>query len=207
MAAEDPKIAEPEEEITSEEKATPTPDSSLSATQTTIATEATEGEEEEDPEAGNKYVLLDRLFKFVRTKEELNPVLSGYFSKLVSLLISRKQKLLIPYIYSPDRDIIECMLDHVYQKSISEVLNKLLVQFDSEYEPEIQTMIKVKQQTAVAKLVDKLGPSFTEEDNMNASTILQDLIEKKEFFTMICKRELMAKIVDYSTALISESSV
>jgi hypothetical protein len=52
---------------------------------------------------------LDRLFKFVRTadNEQLNPVLSGYFCKLVSLLISRKQKLLIPYIFAPGQDIIE----------------------------------------------------------------------------------------------------
>jgi hypothetical protein len=35
--------------------------------------------------------LLERLFKFIRTEEKpLNPVLSGYFSKLVTLLINRK---------------------------------------------------------------------------------------------------------------------
>lgn len=48
----------------------------------------------EEPE--NKFMLLDRLFKFIMTEpgtteeEQLNPVLSGYFSKLVTLLISRK---------------------------------------------------------------------------------------------------------------------
>jgi hypothetical protein len=120
-------------------------------------------------------------------------------------LISRKQKLLIPYIYSPDRDIIDCLLNHVYQRSISEVLNKLLVQQETDYEQEILDQIKIKQQTAIEKLVDRLGPQFTEEDNMNASTILQDLIEKKEFFTLICKKEQMEKIVEFSTALINES--
>ena len=65
----------------------------------TLVTEEGEPEEEED----GKYVLLDRLFKFIRTpgKEQLNPVLSGYFCKLVSLLISRKQKSLVPYIFAP----------------------------------------------------------------------------------------------------------
>lgn len=39
------------------------------------------------------YVLLNRLFKFIRTDEKpLNAVLSGYFAKLVTLLINRKQK-------------------------------------------------------------------------------------------------------------------
>ena len=51
-----------------------------------------EPEPEVEEEEG-KYALLDRLFKFVRQEEKpLNPVLSGYFAKLVTLLINRKQK-------------------------------------------------------------------------------------------------------------------
>lgn len=68
-------------------------------------------------------MLLDRLFKFVRSREKpLNAVLAGYFSKLVTLLINRKQKSLIPYVFSPESDVIESLLYHVYQKSISEVV-------------------------------------------------------------------------------------
>jgi hypothetical protein len=43
-------------------------------------------------------MLLERLFTFIKVKpgqteeDRLNPVLSGYFCKLVTLLISRKQK-------------------------------------------------------------------------------------------------------------------
>lgn len=43
-------------------------------------------------------MLLERLFKFIRVEpgeteeKQLNPVLAGYFCKLVSLLINRKQK-------------------------------------------------------------------------------------------------------------------
>ena len=83
----------------------------LDATYTTLATEATDNAvEEADDEVENKYVLLDRLFKFIRTepedKEELNPVLSGYFCKLVSILISRKCRQLVPYVFSPGSDLI-----------------------------------------------------------------------------------------------------
>ena len=77
-------------------------------------------------------------------EEPLNPVLSGYFCKLVSLLISRKQKSLVPYIFAPGSETIELMLKHVYQKSISEVLNKLLTQIEADYEPEIMAQIKAK---------------------------------------------------------------
>jgi len=99
-------------------------------------------------------------------------VLSGYFCKLVSLLISRKQKSLVPYIFAPGSDVIEQMLKHVYQKSISEVLNKLLTQIDSDFEPEIMAEIKAKQQLAVSKLIDQLGPDVSDEHNLNGCTII-----------------------------------
>lgn len=77
-------------------------------------------------------MLLDRLFQFIKMRpgkteeDRLNPVLSGYFCKLVTLLISRKQKQLVPYIFQEDTEIMDYLLLHVYQRSISEVLNKLL---------------------------------------------------------------------------------
>ena len=49
--------------------------------------------EEEEIDNGGRYMLLERLFKFVRTEDTpLNAVLAGYFAKLVTLLINRKQK-------------------------------------------------------------------------------------------------------------------
>jgi hypothetical protein len=94
-----------------------------------------EPEEEDDTDAG-KCVLLERLFRMIRQEgpEQLNAVLSGYFAKLITLLINRKQKKLIPYIFAPGCDFIDCLLRHVYQKSISELLNKLMTINDHEFE-------------------------------------------------------------------------
>lgn len=71
-------------------------------------------------------------------EEQLNPVLSGYFCKLVSLLISRKQRQLVPYIFAKDSEIMQFLVKHTYQRSISEILNKLLTQIDSDYDTELQ---------------------------------------------------------------------
>jgi hypothetical protein len=71
--------------------------------------------------------------------------LSGYFSRLVSLLISRKQKDLIPYVFAPESQIMDCLVKHVYQKSVSEILNKLLTQVDSNFDAELKQRIKIKQ--------------------------------------------------------------
>ena len=120
----------------------------MATTATTIQTEeAPEEEVEDDEEEGNKYLLLERLFKFIQQadEEDLNPVLSGYYCKLVSLLISRKQKQLFPFIFAKESTVIEDLLKHVYQKSISEILNKLLTLVDTDHEPEIVAMIQEKQ--------------------------------------------------------------
>ena len=101
----------------------------MATTQTTIQTE----EQPDDEEEENKYVLLDRLFSFIQQEGDLNPVLSGYFCKLVSLLICRKQKQFIQYIFAERGDIIDNLVRHVGQKSISEILNKLMTQLDSDY--------------------------------------------------------------------------
>lgn len=198
----DDKKAEPEEEEATENNEK-TAESDMA---TTAATLTTDVQEEEDDEEDNKYVLLSRLFKFIRTSEELNPVLSGYFCKLVSLLISRKQKQLFPFIFSKDSTVIEDLLKHVYQKSISEILNKLLTLIDTDHEPEIVAMIQEKQQKAVSLLIASLGPEKSEEHNLNASTIITDMFEIKEFYNIICQKENLQKIVDYAIAGMTEST-
>jgi hypothetical protein len=56
----------------------------------------------------------------------LNAVLSGYFAKLLTLLLNRKQKSLLPYVLDAESDIVESLLYHVYQKSLSELITKIL---------------------------------------------------------------------------------
>lgn len=112
----------------------------------------------------------------------------------------------MPYIFAPNSDVIEHMLKHIYQKSISEVLNKLLTQIDGDYEPEIMAEIKSKQQLAVTKLIDMLGPELSDEHNLNACTIIQDMFEIKEFYNIICKRESLTKIINFSTAAFASST-
>jgi hypothetical protein len=49
--------------------------------------------EVEDQQDHSPVQLLKRLFTFVQSNETpLNPVLAGYFSKLVTLLLTRRQK-------------------------------------------------------------------------------------------------------------------
>ena len=77
--------------------------------------------------------------RLIRTKETpLNPVLAGYFSKLMCLLCTRKDKQLVPYVFGAENDVFECLLYHSYQKSISEVLFKLLHINDTYFDEDMQ---------------------------------------------------------------------
>ena len=51
-----------------------------------------------------------------------------------------------------------------------------------------------------------LGSDLSEEHNLNASTIIQDMFETKEYYNIICKRENMSKIVNFATAGFAEST-
>lgn len=45
-----------------------------------------------------------------------------------------------------------------------------------------------QQTRAVEVLIRKLGPEASEDDNLNGSSIIQDMLEIKEFYQMICKK-------------------
>lgn len=75
---------------------------SLDNEETKASVNETTVEPEPVPETADKFMLLKYLFKFVQTRQyPLNPVLSGYFAKLVILLLNRKQKQVVPFIFSP----------------------------------------------------------------------------------------------------------
>ena len=66
--------------------------------------------------------------------------------------------------------------------------------------------IQLNQQMAVSKLIAQLGPDHSEEHNLNASTILQDMFEKQEFYNIIVKKENVSKILNFATAPIDEAT-
>lgn len=50
----------------------------------------------------------------------------------------------------------------------------------------------------MVKLVEKLGPEEGEEDNLNSCSIIQDMLEVKEFYNVVCKKPNVEKIVEFA---------
>ena len=80
----------------------------------------------------SKYDYLDKLFSFLTTRPteedggELNPVLCGYFSKLVSTLVLRRPKEF--FLYISERPMaLHQMARHLYSRGISDTLSQILM--------------------------------------------------------------------------------
>jgi len=77
----------------------------------------------------------------------------------------------------------------------------LLTQVDGDYEPDLQVAINKKQQEIAGKLINTLGPNFSEEHNLNSKTIFMDMFEResKDYYNIICNEENITKFVDFAT--------
>lgn len=168
---------------------------------------------------GYKYELLDLLFDFILTKtkrDEVNPVLSGYFEKVVLALLSYKQKEVMSYIYTKET-LMDKLLDHVYDKSICDVIIKILnisnstnntantsVNNDSGdlfRSPRTAPVVKEELPTyensrneIIHKLIDKLIRAKTVEEYWNASNILCEMAKFSQLFEFLMTQEVMDKI-------------
>lgn len=105
------------------------------------------------------------------TQEELNPVLCGYFCKVFGQLVSNKPKEVYTYVYTHPQ-VLDNLVRHSYQKSISEVLIRLLntsenVFFDGMIEYSEVNSIRC---SFVYKIVQKMDPEAVGgmEDHLNA---------------------------------------
>lgn len=75
------------------------------------------------------YMLIDRFFGFLSNregKESLNATLSGYFCGVTLIIISHQPKELLSYMQSNNYKLIDKMLQYVDDKSMCELVSKLL---------------------------------------------------------------------------------
>jgi hypothetical protein len=96
----------------------------------------------------------------LETEEELNAVLSGYFSKVFTVLVSSKTKEVFSYVYTHTR-VLDNLVRHSYQKSVSEVLIRLLNTqenlFSDSHEISYQDVNSIRS-SYIYKIIEKLSP-------------------------------------------------
>ena len=78
---------------------------------------------------------------------------------------------------------------------MSEVLNKLLNILGINFDDEMVAKIQEKKQKILNELIEKLSKEdCDEEEAMNITLILSDIMEQKNFFSIISKKQNLQKL-------------
>lgn len=131
---------------------------------------------EELQRKNNKFELFEKLLSFIDTDEEINPVLSGYFCKLFQVLVGNKPREVLNYIYNHP-EVLENLVKHIYQKSISEVLIRVLNVSENILDDDNEVPLEEIRQSFIFKVVGRLAPGFGIEDHINAQSLLTEMAD------------------------------
>jgi hypothetical protein len=77
------------------------------------------------------------------------------------------------------------LVRHLYQKSISEVLVRLLNVNENVFDSSDQVNYDEIRQNIIEKVVDRLDPKFEMEDHINAASLLSELADLKPIYTTL----------------------
>ena len=128
----------------------------------------------------NKYEVFEKLLSFLDSEQELNAVLSGYFCKVFQVLVLNKPREVFTYIYSHP-EVLGKFAHHIGNKSVSEVLIRILNVSDNVFESSFETSnLESIRESFIYKIVNKLScqnDSF--EDHLNAQSLLSEIVEYK----------------------------
>lgn len=190
---------------------------------TTSTKETQQNPEEPTKKFSGKYELMDMLFDFILSADknvEINPVLSGYFEKVIFALLGYKQKQVMNYIYTKDK-LMDKLIEHIYDKSICDIIIKVLSIsnntsatnnnsinndsgeiFGSPSKPNksrddsdnFKTSYEKLRNEIVHKLIDKLIRAKNVEEYWNVSAVLCEMAKFKELFEFLSSPEIIDKI-------------
>mmetsp|Transcript_67685 Transcript_67685/g.180946 ORF Transcript_67685/g.180946 Transcript_67685/m.180946 type:complete len:611 (+) Transcript_67685:329-2161(+) len=116
--------------------------------------------------------LLDKLFNFLNKDPPLNPLLAGYFGKIISVFLSRRPEQTLQILHN--RNIVPLLLNHLGASSILDLLLKIIQEAEDAMEPASTEWIY--QMDLVGKLITKLDPSLDSEIHANASSALVSFV-------------------------------
>ena len=148
-------------------------------------------------EKGNKYPenkieILDYFLSFLLDDSELNYVLCGYFSSLMTNLLNIDCIKIIKYLFLERKDILKRLVYHSYRKSIAETLCKVIkyeekfnqqnTEQKEEYDEKEFSLIRLD---IIKDIFKKIDINMDSEKLYSISYIINDLSENKKILEEI----------------------
>uniref|UniRef100_A0A4W3JCV0 Protein phosphatase 6, regulatory subunit 3 n=1 Tax=Callorhinchus milii TaxID=7868 RepID=A0A4W3JCV0_CALMI len=123
---------------------------------------------------GEDEPLLSRLYTFLHNEPPLNPLLASFFSKVLSILISRKPGQIIEFLRKKDA-FVGLMLKHIGTSALMDLLLRLLTCIES---PQLRQDVLnwLNEEKIIQKLIEMVHPSQDDDRHSNASQSLCEII-------------------------------
>ncbi|XP_061101119.1 serine/threonine-protein phosphatase 6 regulatory subunit 3-like isoform X3 [Conger conger] len=118
--------------------------------------------------------LLMKLYTFLQNEAPLNPLLASFFSKVLSILISRKPEQIVEFLRKRD-DFVDLMIKHIGTSAIMDFLLRMLT--CTEPQQLRQSVLNwLNEERIIQRLVEMVQPSQDEVKHSNASQSLCEII-------------------------------
>ena len=81
---------------------------------------------------------MEKLLSFVRSENTVNYTLAGYVSTIMSTLFAKNPTHLFQYLET--HGYIPCLLSHIYCNAFAEILSKMILLEDKEYDTKVELL-------------------------------------------------------------------
>ncbi|XP_038664134.1 serine/threonine-protein phosphatase 6 regulatory subunit 3 isoform X3 [Scyliorhinus canicula] len=118
--------------------------------------------------------LLTRLYSFLQNEPPLNPLLASFFSKVLSILISRKPDQIVIFLRKRDA-FVSLMLKHIGTSALMDLLLRLLTCIEP---PQLRQDVLnwLNEEKIIQQLIEMVHPSQDDDRHSNASQSLCEII-------------------------------
>ncbi|KAM9659606.1 serine/threonine-protein phosphatase 6 regulatory subunit 3 isoform 3-T7 [Trichechus inunguis] len=123
---------------------------------------------------GEDESLLMKLYSFLLNESPLNPLLASFFSKVLSILISRKPEQIVDFL-KKKRDFVDLIIKHIGTSAIMDLLLRLLTCIEPP-QPRQDVLNWLNEEKIIQRLVEIVHPSQEEDRHSNASQSLCEII-------------------------------
>eukprot|EP00826_Nyctotherus_ovalis_P053341 TRINITY_DN6914_c0_g1_i2.p1 TRINITY_DN6914_c0_g1~~TRINITY_DN6914_c0_g1_i2.p1 ORF type:complete len:624 (-),score=83.78 TRINITY_DN6914_c0_g1_i2:266-2137(-) len=139
------------------------------------------------------YFLVEKLLSLLAEPKPLNPVLAGYFAKVIAALMETCGAKLSRYVFQSET-CVNSLLSHSYDKSIAEVVIRLVIIDKGKDE-----LLKEKQKV-VGRIIEELNPENNPESILNNGYIICVLADTRQHLDYLLSEEALNKLFEYGKA-------
>jgi hypothetical protein len=129
----------------------------------------------------------------------VNPVLAGYFCKVMQVIIEKRKLDLMDYMFTY-REHIYNVLKHSYNKSVADVLSKILSNEDKFITGTTGEEYSTEKKEVLEKMISRMEPTNTIEDITNNCFILCNLVDTKQHLSYFLSPDVVRKIYQIGTS-------